>query len=149
MKHQSQDPARLLLQLGGYVSAGSDVDGKVQLVSANRVEDSHAMTDRLWGVPKLTHVFFVMKFNRPITRMDGWKNAAETLPEITEFADPVDPERIQTGYYGVLKGKLFSNHPEVQAGVALAYEPRPQEPLLVKIGSSYTIIENARNNLAA
>jgi putative alpha-1,2-mannosidase len=149
LNHRSLDPAQLLLQLGGYVGAASYVDGKAQLVSANRLEGSHGMTDRLWGGPKLTHVFFVMEFNRPITRMDGWKNAAERLPNITEFADPVDPERIQKGYYGVLQGKLFTNHPEDQAGVALTYEPRLEEPLLVKIGISYTSIENARNNLAA
>lgn len=145
--HQTNDPAQLLLQLGGYVGANTYVDGKAQLVSPTRVEGSHGLTDRLWGGPQLTHVFFVIDFNRPITRMDGWKNADETLKNITTFADPVDPDRIQKGYFGELKGKLFTNHPDDQAGVALHYDAKPGKPLLVKIGISYTSIENARNNL--
>jgi len=149
LDNQSTEPAKLFLQLGGYVGAASYVDGKAMWVSPNRIEGSHGMTDRLWGGPKLTHVFFVMEFNRPIKRMDGWKNADETLPDITEFADPVQPERIQKGYFGALKGKLFTNHPEDQAGVAVSCEPGDQQPLLVKVGISYTSIENARNNLAA
>jgi putative alpha-1,2-mannosidase len=91
-----------------------------------------------------------MEFNRPITRMDGWKNADESLPGITEFADPVDPERIQKGYFGNLKGKLFTNLPADQAGVSLHYDdPGEGGPLLIKIGISHTSLENARNNLAA
>ena len=73
--------ANLLLQLGGFVGAASYVDGKAKLVSPTRIEGSHGMTDRLWGGPKLSHVFFVMDLDRPILRMDGWKGAArETQP---------------------------------------------------------------------
>lgn len=147
IQNQSDASAQLLLQLGGYVGAASYVDGKVELVNQTTLEGSHGMTDRLWGGPKLTHVFFVMEFNRPITQMDGWKNADEVLKDITQFHDPVAPERIQTGYFGALKDRLFVNHPEDQAGVALGYNSNADNPLLVKIGISYTSIENARNNL--
>ena len=70
--------ANLLLQLGGFVGACSYVDGKAKLVSPTRIEGSHGMTDRLWGGPKLSHVFFVMELDRPILRMDGWKGRRRT-----------------------------------------------------------------------
>lgn len=145
--NQTANAAKLLLQLGGFVGADSYVDGKARLVSPTRLEGSHGLTDRLWGGPQLTHIFFVMEFNRPITGMDGWKDAADFEKNITDFADPVDPGRIQKGYFGHLKGKLFTNRPEDQAGVVLHYEGRKNEPFLVKIGISYTSIENARKNL--
>ncbi len=145
--NKTTDPAKILLQLGGYVGANTYVDGSAKLVSSTRVEGSHGLTDRLWGGPQLTHVFFVMDFSQPITSMDGWKNADETFKNITDFSDPVDPERIAKGYFTKLKGKLFINHPEDQAGVALHYDAKTEEPLLVKIGISYTSIENARKNL--
>ena len=130
--------AGLLLQLGGFVGAASYVDGDVKLVSPTRLEGSHGMTDRLWGGPKLTHVFFVMEFDRPVDQMDAWKGQDKKLVDVKAFADPVKPERIQKGYFGNLKGKLFVNHPEDQAGVNLGYDVKSGDEVLVKIGISYT-----------
>jgi len=105
------------------------------------------MTDRLWGGPKLTHVFFVMDVDRRIQQMDAWKGQGRKLVNIAEFCDPVKPERIQKGYFGHLKGRLFKNLPEDQAGVSLAYDVKEGDEVLVKIGISYTSLENARKNL--
>lgn len=147
LKHREAADAKLLLQLGGFVGAVSFVDGQARLVSPTRLEGSHGLTDRLWGGPKLSHVFFVMDFDRPISRMDGWKGAEEKLADIKEFANPVPEGRIQKGYYRAVEKYLFKNLPEEQAGVSLVYNAKAGEEVLVKIGISYTSIENARRNL--
>jgi putative alpha-1,2-mannosidase len=135
--------ANLLLQLGGFVGAASYVDGKAKLVSPTRIEGSHGMTDRLWGGPKLSHVYFVVELDRPILRMDGWRGAQEKLNNIREFSNPIPEGRLDQDK----RKYLFKNLPEEQAGVALAYDVAAGEEVRVKIGMSYTSIENARKNL--
>lgn len=139
--------AKLLLQLGGFVGAASYVDGKATLVSPTRIEGSHGMTDRLWGGPKLSHVFFVMEFDHPVARMDGWKGGEEKLNDIKTFSNPIPDGRLPKGYFRAVEEHLFKNLPEDQAGVSLAYDVEAGETVQVKIGISYTSIENARRNL--
>ena len=137
--------AKLLLQLGGFVGAASYVDGRAKLVSPTRIEGSHGMTDRLWGGPKLSHVYYVIELDRPIRRMDGWKGATEKLNDIRDFSNPVPEGRIKQDK----RKYLFRNLPEEQAGISLAYDVTAGDKVKVKIGISYTSIENARNNLNA
>jgi len=145
LRYSEAAKAKLLLQLGGFVGAASYVDGKAKLVSPTQLEGSHGMTDRLWGGPKLSHVFFVMEFDRPISRMDGWKGAEEELGNIREFSNPIPAGRLEQD-----KRKfLFKNHPEEQAGISLVYDVAAGDEVRVKIGISYTSIDNARNNLKA
>ena len=147
LSYREAAKANLLLQLGGFVGACSYVDGKAELVSPTRIEGSHGMTDRLWGGPKLSHVFYVMELDRPIARMDGWKGAGERLADIKKFSNPIPEGRLPTGYYKAVEKYLFKNLPEEQAGVALAYDVAAGDQVHVKIGISYTSIENARRNL--
>jgi len=147
LKYEEAARARLLLQLGGFVGAAGYVDGRAKVVSPTRIEGSHGMTDRLWGGPKLSHVFYVIELDRPILQMDGWKGASEKLTDIEEFANPLPEGRVPTGYYGSTRKYLFKNLPEEQAGVSLVYDVVAGDVVQVKIGISYTSIENARNNL--
>jgi putative alpha-1,2-mannosidase len=147
LKYHEAARAKLLLQLGGFVGAASYVDGKVKWVNPTHIEGSHGMTDRLWGGPKLSHVFFVMEFDRPISRMDGWKGAEEKLGSIKEFSNPIPEGRLPKGYFRAVEKYLFKNLPEEQAGVALAYDVQDGEEVRIKIGISYTSIENARRNI--
>jgi len=145
LKYSEAAKAQLLLQLGGFVGAASYVDGRAKFVSPTRIEGSHGMTDRLWGGPKLSHVYFVMELDRPILRMDGWKGAEGKLGNIREFSNPIPEGRLEQD-----KRKfLFKNHPEEQAGVSLAYDVAAGDEVKVKIAISYTNIENARRNLEA
>ena len=105
------------------------------------------MTDRLWGGPKLSHVFYVMELDRPILRMDGWRGASEKLNGIQEFSNPIPEGRLPKGYYQNVEKYLFKNLPEEQAGVSLVYDVADGDEVKVKIGISYTSIENARKNL--
>ncbi len=141
--------ASLLLQLGGFVGAASYVDGKARIVSPTEIEGSHGMTDRLWGGPKLSHVFFVIELDRPILRMDGWKGPAEQYADVREYSNPVPKGRIPKGHFQSTEKYLFKNLPQEQAGVALVYDVAAADEVKVKIGISYTSIENARANLAA
>jgi len=135
--------ANLLLQLGGFVGAASYVDGKVDLVSPTRIEGSHGMTDRLWGGPKLSHVYFVLDLDRPIDHMDGWKGVSKQLSDIRGFHNPIPEGRLEQDK----RKYLFKNLPEEQAGVSLVYDVEAGDQVKVKIGISYTSIENARHNL--
>jgi len=121
LTYDEASEANLLLQLGGFVGAASYVDGRATLVRENRIEGSHGMTDRLWGGPLLSHVYFVMELDRPIERMNGWRGADETLLDIEEYHNPIPEGRIQTGYFRATEKYLFKNLPEEQAGVALSY----------------------------
>ena len=103
------------------------------------------MTDRLWGGPKLSHVYFVLELDRPFQRMDGWKGAAAKLSDIRDFSNPIPAGRLEQDK----RKHLFKNLPEEQAGVSLAYDVAAGDEVKVKIGISYTSIENARANLQA
>ena len=143
LKYSEAARAKLLLQLGGFVGAASYVDGKAKVVSPTRIEGSHGMTDRLWGGPKLSHVFFVMELDRPISCMDGWKGARERLSDILQFHNPIPPGRLDQDK----RKYLFKNLPEEQAGISLHYDVKAGDEVKVKIGISYTSLENARRNL--
>ena len=143
LKYREAARAKLLLQLGGFVGAASYVDGKAKVVSPTRIEGSHGMTDRLWGGPKLSHVYFVAELDRPILCMDGWKGAEEKLSNIKEYSNPIPKGRLKQDK----RKYLFKNHPEEQAGIAMAYDVDEGDEVKLKIGISYTSIENARRNM--
>lgn len=145
-RHQQGGTPELLLSLGGFLGSVSCVDGKAELVSDTRVEGSHGMTDRLWGGPRLSHVYFVLELDRAIKQMDGWKGPQQSFEKITNFENPIPEGRLQD----TLEGRqeyLFKNLPEEQAGVSLAYDAAAGDVVQVKIGISFTSIENARRNL--
>ena len=147
-RYSESNAASLLVSLGGFLGSVSCVDGKARLVSETCIEGSHGMTDRLWGGPQLSHVYFVLESDRPFKKMDGWKGVDKYLSDIQSFESPLPPGRLQTDLDGRLK-YLFKNLPEEQAGVALEYDVQDGDVVQVKIGISYTSIENARKNLQA
>ncbi len=147
LRHKDPVDPKLLVSLGGWVGNVSFVDGKAKWVSPTRIEGSHGMTDRVWGGPLLSHIFFVIDLSRPVARMDGWRGGAQTLENIREFSNPIPEGRLISGTGQALGKYIMKNLPEEQAGVVLHYEPG--EELLVKVGISYTSIENARKNLEA
>ncbi|MHC4519210.1 MAG: DUF7402 domain-containing protein, partial [Planctomycetota bacterium] len=145
LKYREAARANLLLQLGGFVGAVSYVDGQAKRMSPTRIEGSHGMTDRLWGGPKVSHVYFVLELDRPFQRMDGWKGAAEKRSNIDDFSNPIPDGRLQQDK----RKYLFKNLPEEQAGISLAYDVAAGDEVKLKIGISYTSIGNARKNLQA
>ncbi|GAA4890249.1 GH92 family glycosyl hydrolase [Ferrimonas pelagia] len=150
LNYEQDAKANLLLQLGGFVGAASYVDPKVTLVSPTRLEGSHGMTDRLWGGPRLSHVFFVIELDRPVDRMDGWVGPEQRFTDIQSFDNPLPEGRIvKDNHRDHITQFMFQDVPEERAGVALAFDAKAGEEVKVKIGISYTSLENARKNLEA
>ncbi len=143
MVYSEKNMARLLISLGGSLGPLSCVDAKVQWISENQIAGSVGMTDRIWGGPEISHAYFVLEMDHPMVQMDGWIGKSESLPDIKSFDNPVSQERLSSDK----RDYLFKNLPSEQAGVSLAYNVTPEDTVLIKIGISYTSIENARNNL--
>jgi len=115
--------AQIIANLGGYMGNSTMTNADVKKVEANELEGSFSSVDRYWGGPKDVKVFFVIQFDKPFLSLKGWKGDA-----ILEDVSQVQGD---------------------QAGVAAQYQMAAGEQLLMKIGISYTSIENARENLNA
>ena len=143
LKYKEAAEANLLLSLGSFLGSVSCVDGRAKKLNDKQIEGSVGMTDRYWGGPKLSRAYFVLELDRPFERIDGWKGANEKLIDINEFSNPIKEGRLSQNK----KKYLFKNVAEEQAGVSLVYGVTAGEEVQVKIGISYTSIENARKNL--
>ncbi|HYH56007.1 MAG TPA: glycoside hydrolase domain-containing protein, partial [Anseongella sp.] len=113
--------AAVLANLGGYLGSVTMKDARVNKVSSMELEGSFNTTDRFWGGPENVRVFFVIRFDRPFERLDGWKG--------------------ETRLEGI------SNLRGDSAGVSAGYHVKAGDTLQMKLAVSYTSIENARNNL--
>ncbi|MEM7367876.1 MAG: GH92 family glycosyl hydrolase [Bacteroidota bacterium] len=105
---------------GGQLGPAMMTDGKVSLVSETEIE-GYTVNGSTVRRPKETPVFFVARFNRPITQMDGWEGS--------EFKTDI-------------KSVLGS-----VCGAVLEFHAMPEVPLLMKVGISYVSEEQARKNL--
>jgi predicted alpha-1,2-mannosidase len=113
--------AQIIANLGGYIGNSTMTDADVRKVNENELEGSFSSVDRYWGGPKDVKVYFVIQFDKPFLSLKGWKGDA-----ILENASQVQGD---------------------QAGVAAQYQVAAGEQLQMKIGISYTSVENARENL--
>jgi predicted alpha-1,2-mannosidase len=113
--------AQLLTNLGGYLASTTMENAVIKKTGNTEFEGSVSTTKRYWGGPKDVKLFFVVQFDRPFKNLNGWKGKKQ-LKDITE-----------------LKGD--------SVGVSANYEVSAGEVVQMKIGISYTSIENARKNL--
>lgn len=141
MTYTQSAEAEILLSLGGWIGSVRMVGADVRKVSETRIEGSVRTTNRPWGGPQMTRIFFVVEFDRPMNALSGWKGQ-ERIDEVTELTIPIPEGRLQND-----RQRLFKNSSKDQAGVAAAFEVEAGETIQAKIAISYTSIENARNNL--
>ena len=138
-------PADILMVLGGKLGNCTMAGVSAKKVSSQKIEGEFSTIYRQWGGPGDVKVFFVIEFSKPFDGLDGWM-AQERLLEITELkAAPVtEDER-----FCVDKRKIrtLGADPKYNAGMSARYSVEADDELVVKIGISYTSIENARNNL--
>lgn len=113
--------ARLLVNLGGYVSSSTMADAHVKKVSNREFEGSFSSVKRYWGGPKDVKFYFIVQFDKPFASLDGWKGE-RLLKDVA-----------------TLEGD--------SAGISARYVVRGGDTVQMKISVSYTSIENARNNL--
>lgn len=116
-------PAQILVNLGGYIGNSTMADAAVKKVSDMEFEGSFSSIKRYWGGPKDVKVYFVIRFDKAVKSMDGWKGKA-ILGNISE-----------------LNGD--------STGVSAKYDVKAGDKIQMKVAISYTSIDNARNNLAA
>jgi len=114
--------ARVIINLGGYVSNARMTNAEAHRISDTEIEGSFSTVDRYWGGPKDVKIFFVARFDKPFTKLQSWKGA--------KFSRDVN----EASGDSLTLGALFN----LDKG----------EKVQMKIGLSYTTIANARNNLS-
>jgi len=137
--------ADILMVLGGKLGNCTMAGVNAQKVSSQEIEGVFSTIYRQWGGPGDVKVFFVMQFSKPFDGLNGWM-AQERLINITELkVDPVtEDERFCVDKRKIRK---LGADPKYNSGMSAHYNVKVDDELVVKIGISYTSIENARNNL--
>lgn len=113
--------ARIIVNLGGYVTNCTMADAVVTKVSDTEIEGSFSTIKRYWGGPKDVKIFFVIRFDKPFRSLDAWKGQQASKNVTSAMGDSL--------------------------AVAAAYDLKKGDEVNMKIGLSYTTIANARNNL--
>lgn len=135
----------LLTNLGGYLGNSTMSGAKARKISNTRIEGSFDSGGRLWGGPEKIKVFFAMEFDKPFTSVDGW-NENGVLKNIDEITGSVKMTRKDSASFGNVVQSYWD---APTAGLRSNYSVAPGDQLLLKIGVSYTSVENAWNNLYA
>lgn len=120
-KYTETAHTQILANLGGYLGNSTMANADVKKINSKELEGSFSSIKRYWGGPKDVKLYFVIQFDKPFKSLNGWKG----LQQLSNIS--------------TLKGD--------SAGVAAMYDVKAGDELNMKIGISYTSIENARNNL--
>lgn len=120
-QYQQDSEARIIINLGGHLANSTMENATVKKISDTEIEGSFSSTNRYWGGPKDVRVFFVIRFDKKMNALNGWKGM-EQMGSITEGS----------GDSLVLAAEYFM---------------KKGDKVNMKIGLSYTTIENARHNL--
>ena len=131
--------ADLLINLGGYLASTTMCNARVGRVGNREIEGSFDTYGRHWGGPENVKVYFVVRFDRPFDRLDGW-------------ADTCRYRNIDT-----LTGSsaITRRHPREElsyldsptSGVAAHYKVRTGDRVHIRTAVSYVSTDNARENL--
>ena len=120
-QYQKDTKARIIINLGGFLSNSRMANAMVTKVSDTEIEGSFSSVDRYWGGPKEVKLFFVIQFDKPFSVLNGWKGNSMLEDIITIAGDSVS--------------------------IAAEYDLKKGDKVKMKVGLSYTTITNARNNL--
>jgi predicted alpha-1,2-mannosidase len=114
---------QLLTNLGGYIGESTMANAEVKKIDDSSFEGSVSSVKRYWGGPKDVKIFFVVQFDQPAAHLDGWVGKKQ-FKDIKEFSGD-------------------------SLGVSAKYKVKAGDVVQMKIGISYTSIENAKKNLNA
>ena len=131
--------ADLLVNLGGYLASTTMRNARVKRIGNHEIEGSFDTYGRHWGGPENVRVYFVIRFDRPFDRLDGW-------------ADTCRYRNIDTL---IGSSKITRRHPHEElsyldaptSGVAARYAVRTGERIHIRTAISYVSTDNARENL--
>ncbi|MBJ6367455.1 GH92 family glycosyl hydrolase [Snuella sedimenti] len=137
-KYAKDAVSNILINLGGYIGTSTMTDAKVTKISDTEIHGSVNTMGRLWGGPDNVTLFFVIQFDKPFEKMNGWadKNKYEHIEDLVGSSEKT-PRRPE--------GWTYYDAPT--SGISALYNVKEGSELKVKMAISYTSIENARNNL--
>ncbi|WP_242206398.1 GH92 family glycosyl hydrolase [Aestuariivivens insulae] len=137
-KYAKDAVSNILINLGGYIGTSTMTDAKVTKISDTEIHGSVNTMGRLWGGPDNVTLFFVIQFDKPFEKMNGWADTEkyENIEHVVGSSKRI-PRRP--------KGWTYYDAPT--SGVSAVYNVKEGSELKVKMAVSYTSIENARNNL--
>ena len=138
-----QAMADILVNLGGYLGESTMTGCHLRRVSDSEIEGSFFSAGRYWGGPNKVKVFFVMAFDRPFDKLDGWRDK-ERLENVTELDGSSEVTRRQSD---VFDGVTSSFWDSPSAGAVARYRVKAGDLLQMKVAISYTSLENASQNL--
>ena len=118
----AEETGYVLFDTGAMLGHGPMVASRVEKVSDTEIA-GWSLMEKTGRRPKDTYVYFVARCSKPFTAFGGWQ-----------------------------QGKVLDDASSVEgadAGAYLEFDPAGPEPLLLKVGLSYTSIEGARRNLDA
>jgi predicted alpha-1,2-mannosidase len=140
MKYTEDIEARILINLGGYVSTTTMTGADVKKVSDTKIEGSFNSVGRFWGGPKSVKMFFVVEIDKPMLQLDNW-NGDIKMQDVAELHSAnISTPQLPSGW---------SYHDAPTAGISAVYQVKKGDEIKVKFAISYTSIENAWKNLNA
>lgn len=135
--YTEDNPADILLNLGGYVGTSTMVNAHVNKKGNNSVEGYFDTTGRLWGGPDVVRIYFAVTFDTPFKALDGWVDQ-QRLTDINE---------LQGTKESTPRNRGMSYHDAPTSGVKANYQVQAGEQLQMKVAVSYVSTDNAWENL--
>jgi predicted alpha-1,2-mannosidase len=131
--------AAMLVNLGGYLASTTMRGARVKRVGDREIEGSFDTYGRHWGGPENVKIYFVVRFDRPFERLDGWADTCryrsiDTLAGSSEISRRHAREELS-----------YLDSPT--SGVSAHWNVRTGERIHVRTAISYVSTENARENL--
>ncbi len=133
------DEADILINLGGYLASTTMRNARVERVSDTEIEGSFDTYGRHWGGPENVKVYFVVRFDRPFERLDGWADSCR-YSDVRHFEGSSKITRRH-------EREELSYLDSPTSGVSARYAVRAGDRLALRTAISYVSIDNARLNL--
>ena len=130
--------SNILVNLGGYIGTSTMTDAKVTKIGDTEIHGSVNTMGRLWGGPDNVTLFFVIQFDKPFEKLNGWvdQDKYEDIAYLKGSAEKTPRRPEGWSYYDA-----------PTSGVSAVYNVEEGSELQMKISISYTSIANAKNNL--
>lgn len=122
LRYTKGQEAKLIVDIGSKLGNCTMHQGTLRRVSDTRIEGQFTTTDRFWGGPDNVALFFVLETDRPFFRADGWSERG-LEPDVDFIAGNA-------------------------TGMVLNFDLKDSNEVQVRMGLSYTSVENASTNLS-
>ncbi len=137
-KYTEDAMSNILVNLGGHIGTSAMNNARVTKISDTEIQGSVNTMGRLWGGPENVKLFFVIQFDKPFEKLNGWvgDKKHEEIDQLSGTSERT-PRR----------NKGWSYYDAPTTGVSAMYNVKEGSELKMKVAISYTSVENAKNNL--